>query len=550
MVEILRVKVTADRTPLIDKTVDVLTREVKERCGVEIIQAGESNSDLALDVRPGIGEQGFRIEGGPKGQVRIIGNDERGLLYGVGKFLRSSRFDGGVFTPGRWRGTSFPQKQVRGIYFATHFFNFYHVAPVEKVQRYIEELALWGCNALCVWYDMHHFAGIDDPRAQEMIERLRSLLRTASEVGMGATLGVIANEAYSDSPVELRGAAHGAYGVELCPSKPGAMPLMLKWREEMLRAFSDIDIEYFWVWPYDQGGCNCEKCAPWGANGFLRMSEPVTRLARRYFPRARIILSTWWFDEHQKGEWEGLARAFERGPDWVDYIMADSSGDFPEHPLKHGVPGGLPLLDFPEISMHGMYPWGGWGANPLPARMQGRWDLAGGHLEGGFPYSEGIYEDMNKAVALQFYWGSRPAMETVRDYSAFEFSPDAAEDLARAVQLMERNHEHKWVRQGETPERICVMQEPGVAAECFELVRRAETRMTAHAKSSWRWRIFYLRAAIDAELVRSGGAPNETVNAYLDELTSIYCMKRNTRHAPVRKSTGWSEADETARGPD
>ena len=74
--------------------------------------------------------------------------------------------------------------------------------------------------------------------------------------------------------------------------------------------------------------------------------------------------------------------------------------------------------------------------------------------------------------------------------------------------------------------------------------------MTPQAKSSWRWRIFYLRAALDAGLSRPGAVADETVNAYLDELTSIYCMKRNTRHAPVRKSTGWSEADEIAREPD
>jgi hypothetical protein len=59
--------------------------------------------------------------------------------------------------------------------------------------------------------------------------------------------------------------------------------------------------------------------------------------------------------------------------------------------LDQGVPGGLPLLNFPDISM-----WAesreGYGAHPLPERLQRRWDGTKKKLSGGFPYSEGIYE--------------------------------------------------------------------------------------------------------------------------------------------------------------
>ena len=52
-----------------------------------------------------------------------------GLLYGVGKLLRSSRFDQGGFMPGGWRGQSVPQGRFRAIYLASHFRNFYEAAP-------------------------------------------------------------------------------------------------------------------------------------------------------------------------------------------------------------------------------------------------------------------------------------------------------------------------------------------------------------------------------------------------------------------------------------
>jgi hypothetical protein len=44
-------------------------------------------------------------------------------------------------------------KPIHGMYFASHFFNFYHVAPIEQVYRLQEDLALRGCNALMAWYD-------------------------------------------------------------------------------------------------------------------------------------------------------------------------------------------------------------------------------------------------------------------------------------------------------------------------------------------------------------------------------------------------------------
>ena len=114
------------------------------------------------------------------------------------------------------------------------------------------------------------------------------------------------------------------------------------------------------------------------------------------------------------------------------------------------MPGGLPLLNFPEISMWGQSPWGGYGANPLPARLQRLWNQTQRKLSGGTPYSEGIYEDINKAICSQFYWDpERPAVETVREYAAFEYSPDVADDVVKVVEAFEKNH----LRKADRPER-------------------------------------------------------------------------------------------------
>ena len=531
------------KEPIGDKAVELLRRHLYERCGADVVTAGDADFVVALRLSPEIGAEGFRIDDLPSGGVRINGSDARGLLYGVGKLLRTSRFETDGFVPGAWRGTAVPAKPVRGIYFASHLHNFHHDAPVEEVARYVEDLALWGCNTLIVWFDMHHFTGLDDPAAQAMIARLRALLKAANSVGMSGGLVVLANEAYRNSPEALRAdwtAGHdgytiepgGHYHVELCPNKPGARELMLRWLDERLAAFADIDVDYLWIWPYDQGGCTCRQCSPWGANGFLTLAEPIARAYRRRFPRGKVVLSTWYFDRFTTGEWAGLAHAFAQPPDWVDYLLADDFGDrFPEYPLRHGVPGNLPLVSFPEISMYygPRYepgcPWGGFGANPLPRRLQRLWDAAGGRLVGGFPYSEGIFEDMNKAICAQLYWQpDKPTLQTAREYIAFEYSPDVVNEVSAAVEILERSLPRSWQNAGGVPR--FVIKEPSGVDEAWRLVQAAERRLTPYARGSWRWRLLYLRALIDHELLHHGFAVSQACAGALQELTALYHAQR------------------------
>ncbi len=268
-------------------------------------------------------------------------------------------------------------------------------------------------NALSVWFDMHHYKGMDDPAAGAMIERLRAVLRAAERVGMGLGLITLGNEAFADSPAELRAdwrkgqngyhrTPAGHYHVGLCPSLPGGLETILDCRRQVLQAFADLPIRYAWIWPYDQGGCTCAECAPWGSNGFLRVAEAEARVVKEYFPAAEIVFSTWFFDHFVDGEWDGITAEFSRKrPEWIDWILIDGFGEFPEYPLRHGVPGAYPVLGFPEISMQNMSPWGGFGANPRPRHWQAHWDKVKNVMAGSFPYSEGIFEDMNKISELR-----------------------------------------------------------------------------------------------------------------------------------------------------
>jgi hypothetical protein len=509
--------------PVVENIGRVFARQIQQRCEARVITSGDAPLMVELAIAPGIGAEGFRIEDRPGG-TRIVGNDERGLLYGVGKFLRTSRYDQSGFMAGAWRGTSIPQKPIRGIYFATHFHNFYHDAPVEEVQRYVEDLGLWGYNAIAFWYDMHHFDGVDDPKAVAFRGRLHAICTTAKRIGLDVVPGVIANEAYNNSPAQLRadpsGKRGGWYDCAVCPNKPGGMEYILGVLGGEFDWCADLQPRYVWIWPYDQGGCGCAQCRPWGNNGFLKAAEPVAALARKKLPGTKIILSTWFFDE---GEWKGLAQAFAAKKPWADYILAEGT--------TRPMPGKLPMVGFPEISMHETFPWGGFGATPLTGRAQSQWDAVKQHSSGGFPYSEGIYEDITKVVLSQLYWNDRPAAQTLREYVTFEYSPEAVDEILKVIATLEQNHHMRWWP-GELegvkldldwfPSRGAKPRADPGAEDAYTAVQRVDAKLTPQAKKAWRWRQLYLRALLDSELKANGGKPNDRCKEAFAELIKIY----------------------------
>jgi hypothetical protein len=515
----------------------VFSRIMSERTGLSVMDEGSGDFTINLRYDDSLGDEGFRIDD-IDGGVCIYGCDDRGLVAGVGKLIHDSQYGPGEFTPGSWRGTSIPVMPVRGIYFATHFHNWYHDAPIEKVEHYIEELALWGTNVLSVWFDMHHYTGINDPEAQKMLERLHAMLMAAKRIGMDTGLTTLANEAYADSPESLRaewvagqnGYHHepaGHYHVEICPNKPGGTELILQFAEERMAFFDDIGIDYYWIWPYDQGGCTCSVCAPWGANGFLSIAKEISHRVRARFPQAKIVLSTWYFDHFVNGEWSGLDAAFTNKPDWVDLLLADDYGDdFPAYPLQHGVPGGFKMVGFPEISMYNCNPWGGYGANPLPAHIQSLWNQARTRLIGGFPYSEGIYEDINKAIMAQCYWNpTKPVADTVREYLSAIGVVDV-DKVVRAIDILESAFPHHLTF--DNGNRHVSFGNTEGAGEAAILLLTVDAEMPEWARVNWRWRILLLRGIIDAELVNNNFIPNAACDIAFNELTKIYHAQKNT----------------------
>lgn len=473
--------------------------------------------------------------------VDIVAANDCAVHAAFGRFMLESKFDGrGGFSPLSNDIDFTPAKPLRGMYFATHFHNFYHNAPIEQVYEVIEDLAMRGCNSLLVWFDMHHYYSMEDEGAQELAQRLRAMLKYANKIGMGGSLTMLSNEAFKSSPEELRapnaimGGYHtrpyGHYHVEVCPSRPGGIEKILEYRRQMLEYFKDLKIDYVVYWPYDQGGCTCADCEPWGANGFLKLLPHFKALVKEIMPNTQVIVSTWYFNKFIEGEWQAFYDKL--GDDLfkdIPYIMSFfHNGNVPECIKKNGIPEGVRFIDFPEISMWSCKPWGGYGASVLTKFLQTTNDASAHFYHGGFPYSEGIFEDANKFIALGSYTGLYPnAYDALRKWVAHEFCCDD-EDLYQAILKTETALARGYDRTGEYL-RVPIKNTSDIDW-VYETMQKYNEILPDNITSSRNFRLFYLRSIIDRELMGCDYCPNnsEKCQEALKELFEIYHSDERT----------------------
>jgi hypothetical protein len=503
-------------TPLMNNVALIASQRILARIDKPApdAESEEHPYTITFSLNPALPSEAFAITDAPHG-ITIAGHNELAVLYGVGKFLHTSQFTGGGLIPSAWRGQSAPEGSFRAIYAATHFNNFYEAAPINEIARYLEDLALWGANAVIVHFPTWAYPEFKDNDALENIKHTREILRAAKAIGLKTGLIQCPNQGFTTAPENVRSdlakyslQGRSDMGVNCCPSTPEGKAYLLDLYKRLFGGYSDIGLDYFISWPYDEGGCPCDLCAPWGAKAFPQLTKDIAELARKSHPNLKVILSTWLYDYQPAGEWEGLAAGLGEDHAWLDAIMADSHTDFPRYPLEHGVPANKPLYNFPEISMWGRHPWGAYGANPLPARYERLWKQTNGKLTGGMPYSEGIFEDINKVICFQFYWkGDIPAEETLRQYAAYEYAPEVADDVVNAVRLLEAT----WEKRGPQSE------------ENFQLLQKIDSALPERMKTQWRWRILYLRGLIDSTLAANGEKlEGPELKAAFDELTTIY----------------------------
>lgn len=475
------------------------------------------------------------------GRATVRGARMRSLVFGAGVLLRAIRYGEREFSIEDGEYAFSPAKRYRIAYLARHFNNWYLKASVDEFLRYIEDMALWGINGFQLHLD---YPAVDmvwsstgdrkvfDAVSVALGERIKALDMDLMTFGGD-------NCAPEDMPPEFRAVPdpkpRGAQQYNVCPEKPSALEYLLKLKRDALEKSREFPVSGLLYWPFDEGGCACEKCSPWGGNGYVRFIERLSKEVEAVHPGAKHVVSTWFFRE---GDWRGFYKYLEN-QNWIDMILVDSPSEFPKFPLEHPVPKDIPVITFPEISMWGRFPWGGTGANPMPARFERLFRVCEKKVQGFMLYSEGIYEDVNKIVVNGLYVDPRRhGADILADYARWELPGCNPADFVRLCEMLEDIYEtkhgkgngrksHRFTSYvsggGAIPEREDEFaRRTAVAREAAALADRIDALILPRMRRAWRWRQIYLRAKIDASAYAARNALTAEALAAYEELTTLY----------------------------
>lgn len=470
----------------------MLKERLEERIPV-VFADGEMTIELLVDNSIATPES-YIIEETSENYWKISGSEEQGLYFGIGKFLHSAKWDADKIVPRGTNGVSSPDCSFRAIYVCNHLSNFYEKAPLDVLSRYLEDLMLWGYNTIHGILPVVGYDSPEDEGFKKATEHLRNVFKLGKKLGMKNSFAIVPNQAFLGAPREYANDPSfdhrvcGNGGNNVCLSKPDAWKYMENVWSSLMESFLDIGLDYVLTWPYDEGGCGCEGCRTWGNNMFCTSSKAIHEMAKEMYPDVKSILSTWCFDAPEdRGEYAGLYERLQGDMDYLDYLMVDSHNNYPAYVLEHELI--KPVVNFPEVSMWGLYPWGGFGANPLLERFERIWNMSKQVLKGGAPYSEGIYEDISKVQFAGYYWDKEATYKDImREYVSYEFDESVYDNVIEMMLLIEKNH-------AGITRRITPLPETYIRAK--ELAEKINSSLSERAKKCWRWRILYIRAILD-----------------------------------------------------
>jgi hypothetical protein len=404
-------------------------------------------------------------------RVEITGNDERGVLFGIGGLLRAleMRRDA-VALPRPLDITTAPKYKLRGHQLGyrpkTNSYDGWNVAMWES---YIRDLAVFGANAIELIpprsddaADSPHFPL---PPMQMMIE----MSRLAQEYGLECWIWYPAMDRdYSDSATVA--AALNEWG-------------------EVFRQLPRVDAVF--VPGGDPGHTEPRH--------LLALLEKQTANLHKYHPKATMWVSPQGFS----GEWmEQFFGLMERQPEWLNGIVFGPQVRINLPELRARIPKRYPIRFYPDIthSTNSEFAVNDWDLayaqteereviNPRPLDMTRIFRVLQPFADAGFlTYSEGCNDDVNKMLWSALGWNpDADIVETLREYGRYFIGPDAADAFAQGLLALERN----W--------RGPLLANTGVdttLAQFLEMERRA----TPQQKLNWRFQEALYRANYDAYL--------------------------------------------------
>jgi hypothetical protein len=430
----------------IDTYAEIFKEEISRRSGISIavikkikksgpalfiftleenIQSLPTISRERIEAMESTGREGFKIITVSKEQtVIVVGNDERGILYGMGHLLRKMEIrKGEILVPESLNIATTPRYSIRGHQLGYRpKTNAYDAWSAEQFDQYIRELAFFGANSIEIMPPRTD----DDFTSRHMqipaIEMIAEQSRICDELDLDVWMW------YPNMGTDY--------------TNPDSIQKELKERHEVFSAIQRLDVLF--VPGGDPGDLEPDILFTW--------LKQVSEVMLQYHPSAKIWVSPQVFRPTK--EWfDVFYKEVNKSYPWFGGVVFGPWVKTPIDQIRRIVRPDIPIRRYPDIthSLSSQYPVPEWDLalaialgreciNPRPMDQKAIHNALDEYANGSLSYSEGTNDDVNKFVWSDQDWDpERPVIETLRDYARFFIGPDYSEGIAQGLISLENN---------------------------------------------------------------------------------------------------------------
>jgi hypothetical protein len=447
------------------KAVQMLREEVEKRTALNWPLAATGNIKVHHFNGSGPAE-GFHLT--VRGNtVDIQGNDERGTLFGVGRFLRELRWDHfQASIADNLDIASSPKYSLRGHQIGYRpKVNAYDAWTPAIFEQYLRDLVIFGTNAI----ELIPPRSDDDDDSPHFhlskIDMMAEMSRICAEYGIEVWIWYPAmDKDYGD---------------------PKTVDAAVKEWSEVYKKLPRIDAIFV---PGGDPGHTEPK------NMFTLLEREKQEL-RKYHPKGQMWMSPQNFDATWFQEYLKLMKA---EPKWLDGVVYGPWTRVTIQELRAKIPAKYPIRYYPDIThtIHAEFPVPEWDVafavtearesiNPRPTDYKKVFDHMMPSSIGFLTYSEGVNDDMNKFVWSGLGWDpNQDVSQILREWARWFISPKYETGLAQAV----LNLESDW--HGPLLPRTSV-------DDTLREVQTIEHEATPQMLLSWRFQQILYRAYYD-----------------------------------------------------
>ena len=436
--------------------------------------------------------EGFTIrtvQAGAGAAVCVAGNDARGVLYGVGYFLRQLQLaPGKIAAPDGLAITTAPRYALRGHQLGyrpkTHAYDAWDVPTWEQ---YYRDLIVFGVNAV----ELIPPRSDDDADSPHFplppIQMMRRMSQLADDYGLDVWIWYPAMDAdYSDPATVARAL------------------------DEWGAVFAQLPrIDAVFVPGGDPGHTRPRV--------LLDLLAKETEVLHRTHPHAQMWVSPQSFNQAWLDEFLGILTREQ--PAWLSGVVFGPQIRLSLPALRQAVPARYPIRHYPDIThtRQCQYPVPDWDTafavtegreciDPRPTDEAAIFRLLQPGTVGFITYSEGCNDDVNKIVWSALGWDpDQPVIRILREYSRYFIGDAYTDDFAQGLLALERN----W--------RGPLLANEGVETT-LQQFQQLERAAAPRALLNWRFQQALFRAYYDTYLRRRLLYETTLENEALDQL--------------------------------